>query len=90
MTRFEFYDAAGNAHPFDTYEEAEAFALGCGYIFVTSRRLMEGAESRISYFLAASDVPEGVTSEDALFPLLLAKYPEWKEPRIMPVMIVDA
>ena len=90
MMRFEFHDAAGNVHPFDTYAEAETFALRCGYVFVTSRSVMEGGQARIAYFLAPSDVPEGVAGEAALLPLLLAKYPEWKEPRIMPVMTADA
>lgn len=89
MTRFEFHDAAGNVHPFETYAEAEAFALGCGYVFVTSRSVMEGSEARISYFVASGDVPEGVTDREALFPILLARYPEWREPRIMPVMTVE-
>lgn len=89
MIRFEFHDAAGNVHPFETYAEAEAFALGAGYVFVTSRSVMEGSEARISYFVAAGDVPEGVTDRNELFPVLLARYPEWKEPRIMPVMSVD-
>lgn len=89
MTRFEFHDAEGNVHGFDTYAEAEAFALNCGYVFVTSRSILEGARERISYFLAPGDAPEGVTEEAALFPILLAKYPEWKEPRIMPVMTVE-
>lgn len=85
MAQFEFYDAAGNVHPFETYAEAEAFALGAGYVFVTSRSVMEGSKDRIAYFVAASDVPEGVTDRNELFPVLLARYPEWKEPRIMPV-----
>ena len=90
MTRFEFYDAAGNVHPFDSYAEAEAFALGCGYVFVTSRTLLEGSDARISYFLAPADVPGGVIMDGAeLFAVLLAKYPEWKEPRIMPVPTPD-
>lgn len=87
--RFEFHDAAGNVHPFETYAEAEAFALGAGYVFVTSRSVMEGSNARISYFVAAGDVPEGVTDRNELFPVLLARYPEWKEPRIMPVMDAD-
>ena len=86
MSRFEFQDAAGNVHPFVSYAEAEAFAIDCGYVFVTSRSLMEGSTLRISYFLAASDVPDGAAGEAALLPVLLAKYPEWKEPRIMPVL----
>ena len=89
MTRFEFHDAAGNVHPFDTLAEAEAFARSCGYVFVTSRTVMEGMDARIFYYLASSDVPEGAEGEAALLPLLLAKYPEWKEPRIMPVMDVE-
>ena len=89
MLSFEFHDAAGNVHPFATYAEAEAFALGCGYVFVTSRSVMEGEKARISYFLAASDVPAGASEEAALLPVLLAKYPEWKEPRIMPVLTAD-
>ena len=90
MTRFEFHDAAGNVHPFETLSEAEAFARACGYVFVTSRSVMEGSDARISYFLAPSDVPAGVEGEAALLPLLLAKYLEWKEPRIMPVMEAEA
>jgi len=89
MMRFEFHDAAGNIHPFETYEEAESFARKGGYVFVTSRSLIEGGKARISYFVAAEDVPPGVTDPDALFPILLSRYPEWKEPRIMPVMTVD-
>ncbi len=89
MIGFEFHDAAGNVHPFATFAEAEAFALGCGYVFVTSRSVMEGSSARIAYFLAPGDAPEGVTDEASLFPILLAKYPEWKEPRIMPVITAD-
>lgn len=89
MSGFEFHDAAGNVHRFASYAEAEAFALGCGYVFVTSRSVMEGQDARISYFLAASDVPPGAVGEALLLPVLLAKYPEWKEPRIMPVLTVD-
>ena len=89
MMRFEFHDAAGNVHPFETYAEAEAFALGAGYVFVTSRSVMEGSDARIAYFLAPGDAPEGVTDEAGLLPVLLAKYPEWREPRIMPVMTAD-
>ena len=89
MIRFEFHDAAGNVHPFDTCAEAEAFARNLGYVFVTSRSVMEGSEARISYFLAPSDISGGVKDEAELFSLLLTKYPEWKEPRIMPVMTVE-
>lgn len=89
MTRFDFYDAAGNVHPFASFAEAEAFALSCGYVFVTSRSLVEGGDVRIAYFLAASDVPPGVSDPESLFPILLAKYPEWREPRIMPVITLD-
>ena len=89
MNRFEFHDAAGNVHPFDTRAEAEAFARACGYVFVTSRSVMEGADARISYYLAPSDVPEGVTEEGALLTVLLSRYREWEEPRIMPVMDAD-
>lgn len=89
MTEFKFYDAAGNVHSFETFAEAEEFALGCGYVFVTSRSVMEGSDARIAYFLAPGDAPEGVTDEAGLLPVLLAKYPEWREPRIMPVMTAD-
>ncbi len=89
MIRFDFHDAAGNVHSFATYAEAEAFALASGYVFVTSRSVMEGSKARISYFVTSADVPEGVTNRDELFPVLLARYPEWQEPRIMPVMTVD-
>ena len=89
MTRFEFHDAAGNVHPFDARAEAEAFARACGYVFVTSRSVMEGSDARISYYLAPSDVPEGVKDENALFTILLSRYQEWQEPRIMPVMDAD-
>lgn len=88
-TRFEFHDAAGNVHPFDTFAEAEDFARACGYVFVTSRTVMEGMDARIFYYLAPSDVPDGAEGEAALLPLLLAKYPEWREPRIMPVLDAD-
>ena len=50
---------------------------------------MEGSDARIAYFLAPGDAPEGVTDEAGLLPVLLAKYPEWREPRIMPVMTAD-
>ena len=86
MPAFEFYDAAGNKHPFDTLAEAQAFAEACGYVFVTSRSVMEGGAARIYYYVAGSDVPEGVSGGDALFPILLSKYREWEEPRIMPVL----
>ena len=86
MPAFEFHDAAGNQHPFDSLEEAQAFATACGYVFVTSRSVLEGCDARIYYYLAPKDVPAGVTDPKALFPILLASYPEWKEPRIMPVM----
>ena len=89
MIRYEFHDAEGNIHSFASYREAEDFALSLGYVFVTSRSIMEGEQARIAYFLASSDVPSGVSEEKDLFPLLLAKYQEWKEPRIMPVMTVD-
>ena len=89
MIRYEFHDAEGKIHAFASYREAEDFALSLGYVFVTSRSIMEGEQARIAYFLAASDVPSGVTGEKELFPLLLAKYQEWKEPRIMPVMTVE-
>ena len=87
--RFEFHDAAGNVHCFTSYEDAEAFALACGYVFVTSRRLSEGSEKRISYFLSSDDVPAGFTERSELFSVLLEKYPEWQEPRIMPVEADD-
>ena len=86
---FAFHDAAGNVHTFATFAEAETFALGCGYVFVTSRSIMEGADARIAYFLAPGDATEGLTGEAGLLPVLLAKYPEWEEPRIMPVMTAD-
>ena len=50
---------------------------------------MEGSDARISYYLAPSDVPEGVKDENALFTILLSRYQEWQEPRIMPVMDAD-
>lgn len=86
MAGFEFHDASGNVHSFDTREEAESFAIACGYVFVTSRSIMEGSDARISYYLAPSDVPQGVTDKDALFTVLLARYREWEEPRIMPIL----
>ena len=86
MPAFEFHDAAGNHHPFDSHEEAQAFAEACGYIFVTSRSVLEGCDARIYYYVAKKDAPEGVTDPQALFPILLSSYREWEEPRIMPVM----
>ena len=86
MPAFEFYDAAGNRHPFDSLEEAQNFAAACGYIFVTSRSVLEGCDARIYYYVAKKDTPEGVTDPQALFPILLSSYREWEEPRIMPVM----
>lgn len=88
MPAFEFYDAAGNKHPFDSLDEAREFAESCGYIFVTSRSVMEGDAARIYYYVAAKDVPEGVTDPKELFPILLSSYREWEEPRIMPVIEV--
>ncbi len=89
MAEFKFYDAAGNVHPFKTLAEAKAFAEACGYVFVTSRSVMEGDEARIYYYVAAADVPDGMTDPAALFPILLSKYREWEEPRIMPVLEAD-
>ena len=86
MPAFEFYDAAGNRHPFGTLAEAQAFASSCGYVYVTSRSVMEGGEARIYYYVAGADVPEGVSDSGALFTILLSKYREWEEPRIMPVL----
>ena len=86
MPAFEFHDAAGNRHPFDSLEEAQAFAESCGYLFVTSRSVLEGCDARIYYYVAKKDAPAGVTAPEALFPILLATYREWEEPRIMPVM----
>ena len=86
MPAFEFHDAAGNRHPFDSLEEAQAFAESCGYLFVTSRSVLEGCDARIYYYVAKKDAPAGVTDPQALFPILLATYREWEEPRIMPVM----
>jgi len=86
MPAFEFYDAAGNKHPFETLDEARAFAESCGYRFVTSRSVMEGDAARIYYYVAAKDVPEGVSDPKELFPILLSSYREWEEPRIMPVI----
>lgn len=86
MLAFEFHDAAGNRHPFDSLEEAQAFAEACGYIFVTSRSVLEGCDARIYYYVAKKDAPEGVADPQELFPILLSSYREWEEPRIMPVM----
>ena len=86
MPAFEFHDAAGNRHPFDSLEEAQHFAESCGYIFVTIRSVLEGCDARIYYYVAKKDAPAGVTDPEALFPILLATYREWEEPRIMPVM----
>jgi len=86
MPAFEFYDDAGNKHPFASLEEAQTFAEACGYIFVTSRSVLEGCDARIYYYVAAKDAPNGVTDSKTLFPILLSKYREWEEPRIMPVM----
>lgn len=86
MPAFEFHDAAGNRHPFESLEEAQAFAEACGYIFVTSRSVLEGCDARIYYYVAKKDAPAGVTDPQALFPILLSAYREWEEPRIMPVM----
>lgn len=89
MAAFEFYDSAGNKHPFETLEEAQAFAAACGYVFVTSRSIMEGGEARIHYYVAGKDVPEGVTDSGELFRILLTSYKEWEEPRIMPVLAFE-
>ncbi len=86
MPAFEFHDAAGNRHPFESLEEAQDFAEACGYLFVTSRSVLEGCDARIYYYVAKKDAPEGVTDPQTLFPILLATYREWEEPRIMPVM----
>ena len=53
---------------------------------MTSRSVLEGCDARIYYYVAKKDAPEGVTDPQALFPILLATYREWEEPRIMPVM----
>ena len=86
MPAFEFHDAAGNRHLFDSLEEAQAFAEACGSIFVTSRSVLEGCDARIYYYVAKKDAPEGVADPQELFPILLSSYREWEEPRIMPVM----
>jgi len=89
MAVFRFHDAAGKTTDFGTIEEAEAFAREQGYVFVTRRKVMEDRPESIVYYVHSDDIAgAGVDSGDAnaLFRLLLMKYREWEEPRIMPVV----